>query len=284
MTSDFLPTIIIFIILFILLMVLVMSCYANTYIKKHGLEIFSINKPISDTCQSLATLLKQQQGTYQNYLSNMGLNQTYRCSSSVLSNAENKPLKYLIKYSNVDYSMQCLEQLEFCACYLQSLSDFHKISNQLYTQALKQIPSMVGIFVSKKKFFSIVCGIYDISSFRKGNASFRFLYISPAGKSQREFKIKITTEIIQKLQSEISYKLNKNSQIKTQRNAMNNDLRNAIKKRDNYTCCICGNSIYNEPNLLLEVDHIIPIAKGGKTEASNLQTLCWRCNRLKSDK
>lgn len=69
-----------------------------------------------------------------------------------------------------------------------------------------------------------------------------------------------------------------------QRQMMTNDLREAIKKRDNYTCCICGNSVFNEPNLLLEIDHIVPISKGGKTEASNLQTLCWRCNRSKSNK
>lgn len=61
-------------------------------------------------------------------------------------------------------------------------------------------------------------------------------------------------------------------------------LKEAIKMRDNYTCCECGNSIYKEPNLLLEVDHIIPISKGGKTEPDNLQTLCWKCNRAKSNK
>jgi 5-methylcytosine-specific restriction endonuclease McrA len=62
---------------------------------------------------------------------------------------------------------------------------------------------------------------------------------------------------------------------------MTADLREAVKQRDNYTCQKCGNSVLKEPNLLLEVDHIIPVAKGGKTEPDNLQTLCWRCNRAK---
>ena len=60
-------------------------------------------------------------------------------------------------------------------------------------------------------------------------------------------------------------------------------LKETIKMRDDYTCCECGNSIYKEPNLLLEVDHIIPVSKGGKTEPDNLQTLCWKCNRTKSN-
>lgn len=65
---------------------------------------------------------------------------------------------------------------------------------------------------------------------------------------------------------------------------MTKKLRDHIKKRDNYTCCICGNSIHNEPNLLLEIDHIVPVAKGGLTEENNLQTLCWKCNRSKGTK
>ncbi|MFR0577644.1 HNH endonuclease [Bifidobacterium thermophilum] len=40
-----------------------------------------------------------------------------------------------------------------------------------------------------------------------------------------------------------------------------------------------------EPNLLLlEIDHIIPVARGGETVEDNLQTLCWKYNRAKSDK
>ena len=60
-------------------------------------------------------------------------------------------------------------------------------------------------------------------------------------------------------------------------------LRNYIIKRDNYTCQICGNSQYKEANLLLEVDHIKPISKGGLSIPENLQTLCWKCNRHKSN-
>ena len=65
---------------------------------------------------------------------------------------------------------------------------------------------------------------------------------------------------------------------------MTSKLRTYIKQRDKYTCCQCGNSTNKEPNLLLEVDHIIPIAKGGLTVEDNLQTLCWKCNRSKGSK
>ena len=59
-----------------------------------------------------------------------------------------------------------------------------------------------------------------------------------------------------------------------------------IKDRERHTCQnpLCGLSVAMEPNLLLEVDHILPVSKGGLSEPENLQTLCWRCNRTKGAK
>lgn len=45
-----------------------------------------------------------------------------------------------------------------------------------------------------------------------------------------------------------------------------------------------GFSTADEKNLLLEIDHIKPLSKGGITAEDNLQTLCWKCNRTKGAK
>ena len=65
---------------------------------------------------------------------------------------------------------------------------------------------------------------------------------------------------------------------KVERGKVSNKLRFAIYSRDGYRCVKCGRK-----NGDLEIDHIIPVSKGGKTEYSNLQTLCKRCNMEKSN-
>lgn len=53
-----------------------------------------------------------------------------------------------------------------------------------------------------------------------------------------------------------------------------------ILKRDHYACVSCG---ARPPGVELEVDHVIPVARGGTNEISNLQTLCRPCNQGKKD-
>ena len=55
-------------------------------------------------------------------------------------------------------------------------------------------------------------------------------------------------------------------------------MRAAVLVRDGGRCRKCRRAIN------FEMDHIVPVSKGGRTEESNLQTLCRRCNRAKSRK
>lgn len=67
-----------------------------------------------------------------------------------------------------------------------------------------------------------------------------------------------------------------------QRKMMTKTLRKQIAERDHYTCQICGK--YMPDGVGLHIDHIVPIAKGGKSVPSNLQVLCSKCNGKKSSK
>lgn len=69
---------------------------------------------------------------------------------------------------------------------------------------------------------------------------------------------------------------------KNQRNLMTQQLKDEVKKRDKYTCQICGK--YMPDGVGIHIDHIIPISKGGKSVLSNLQVLCSKCNLQKGSK
>ncbi len=55
-------------------------------------------------------------------------------------------------------------------------------------------------------------------------------------------------------------------------------LRYRVLKEAKGRCSLCGAT---KDERVLDVDHIIPRSKGGKTEYSNLQVLCSKCNRSK---
>lgn len=104
-------------------------------------------------------------------------------------------------------------------------------------------------------------------------------YISQKGT--RFFRIKIE-DIIRRLNDKTNNRY-KDKQIwdaisRVERARVSNKMRFAVYRRDHYRCVKCGRKTAD-----LEIDHIIPIAKGGKTEFNNLQTLCHSCNVKKGD-
>lgn len=64
----------------------------------------------------------------------------------------------------------------------------------------------------------------------------------------------------------------------SEREKITKKMRFEVFKRDSFRCQYCGR---HAPDVILEVDHIKPVAEGGKTTMLNLITSCRDCNRGK---
>jgi len=54
-------------------------------------------------------------------------------------------------------------------------------------------------------------------------------------------------------------------------------IKGSILIRDKYTCKVCGTV-----HMSNQVDHVVPLEKGGSNDPANLQTLCIECHKAKT--
>ena len=207
-------------------------------------------------------------------------------SSTVFGSAENNPLEYVIKYFYNDKAKypEQIQRLHLLIEELETLKDAKKIIDNLKNDLqkfIKEVPSFVMSNDESGFYSRLGLTIIDEGIL---NFEYKFSYTSDSGRVHRYFTIPMTEETIINLINALENRLSLQAFTREQRALMTTKLRLKIMKRDNYTCTYCGNSTYNEPNLLLEIDHIVPVSKGGTTEEGNLQTLCWKCNRQKGNK
>ena len=211
---------------------------------------------------------------------------TAEVSATVFASAENNPLEYVIKnfYPNKSLYPEQIQRLHLLIEELSTLKEAKQIIENYkkeYQQYITDVPDYVmsedeAGFYSRLGFAHIDENVLTVE--------YTFCYTSNGGMAKRKFTVPMTEETIIGLIKALEAKLTISAFSKEQRALMTNKLRDFIKNRDNFTCCSCGNSTHSEPNLLLEIDHIIPVSKGGCTVEDNLQTLCWKCNRTKSNK
>lgn len=211
---------------------------------------------------------------------------TVEVSATVFASAENNPMEYIVKYfypNKKSYPEQ-IQNLYRLVEELETLRDAKQIIENYkaeYQQYLGGVPDFImendkAGFYSRLGFATVDESVLTVE--------YKFSYTSGGGMARRSFTVPMTEENISELIKVLESKLTASAFAKEQRILMTKKLRDLIKRRDNFTCCNCGNSTYAEPNLLLEIDHIIPVAKGGRTVEENLQTLCWKCNRAKGAK
>ncbi len=210
----------------------------------------------------------------------------YDCSRIVCANAQKQPFKYICKYFDVDTNEETLARFEEILNDFSAAEEGKVLLNNKKEGILYSIENEIPVII-RKFFYKELENKLGFNDFEFDDIyfpKFTFRYVSSGGNSGIEFTTTMDIPMLERFISYIDQNIKRRKSIIGQRALMTVKLRNRIKERDHYTCCLCNNSIHNEPNLLLEIDHIIPLSKGGFTEESNLQTLCWKCNRKKGSK
>lgn len=210
----------------------------------------------------------------------------HNCSASVVKNANNQPFKYLCKYFDIKADEQTLSRFE------EVMNNFSAaeqgkflLKNELDRIVVsidKDIPALISAFSGKRLIREL--GFHSIDLSDLYFPVYTFQYVSAGGNSASKCSVKLDVKNLEDFISYLSNLVKFRSSIAGQRALMTSSLREKIKIRDNFTCKMCSLSTAVEKNLLLEIDHIMPLSKGGITSEENLQTLCWRCNRAKGAK
>ena len=213
-------------------------------------------------------------------------NNIYNCSLTVCKNAQQQPFKYLCKYFNIKPTEQNLSYFENLLNNFEAAEQGKVLLKNEQDKIILSISQDVPKWV-RKKFsarLSSELGFKPIDLSDLYFPKYTFQYVSAGGNSSLHCDIIMNIDNLNKFVVYLSDLIKFKNSAAGQRALMTSALREKIKERDNYTCQICGLSTYQEPNLLLEIDHITPISRNGLTIESNLQTLCWRCNRGKGNK
>ena len=211
---------------------------------------------------------------------------TYECSLSVCKNAQQQPFKYICKYFNIGLDEETLEKFEKVFNDFSAAEQGKTLLKDKKDEIINGFSSRIPFLIRKlgKKTLSRKLGFEDIDFSNLHFPKYSFRYVSGGGNSSMNCDVVFDLDNLERFINYLSEIIKFRKSAAGQRALMTAQLRERIKQRDNYTCQNCGISIQDEPHLLLEIDHIIPLSKNGLTTEDNLQTLCWKCNRSKGAK
>src|SRR5664279_4825768 len=212
-----------------------------------------------------------------------GASNVHNCSLQVVRNASADPFKYLIKYFDIKADEVQLTNVENLGETIARLEGAVANLHQREASITSSFNPPGFILKHYKKEFMEQVGV-NLSPISVPFPVYVFEYVSAGGNSSQKTTVTLNTPSIDALIETLSEKIRFKSSAAGQRALMTAKFREFIKSRDQHTCRQCAVSIYMEPHLLLEVDHVIPVSRGGMSTQENLQTLCWRCNRSKSNK
>lgn len=207
----------------------------------------------------------------------------HNASLQVVRNASVDPLKYLMKYFSIKADQNTLADVQRVANDISRLEEAVDNVKRREADISAKINPPAFIFKHYREAFWGQVGVH-LSHIEVPYPQYKFQYTSAGGNSSQESAIELNTPTLEAFSATLVDKIRWAKSAVGQRALMTTKLRGQIKERDNYACLICVVSLSVEPHLLLEVDHILPVSRGGLSVPENLQTLCWKCNRSKGAK
>lgn len=209
----------------------------------------------------------------------------HQCSRSVCDNARKKPFEYICKYFGIKANEETLSNFETILNNFEAAEEGKQHLQAEKAQIIKSIEGDIPALIKKlSKKLEQNLGFEQVDMSTAYFPKYVFEYVSSGGNASTHCDVVMDINNLNRFIMFLSDKIKFNKSAAGQRALMTSKLREHIKERDNFTCRICGLSVEQEPHLLLEIDHIVPVSKGGLTTEDNLQTLCWRCNRSKGAK
>lgn len=241
-------------------------------IKKENDEVAKVSLKIQKIIKineryNFKEILKRKRSIIEREYSRKSLDRV-TASSIIKYHIENNIDSFRTDIENAIYNINLLEDYNK---EVKKLADYESNNESKYSQKkFKKIENRVfNSLIHKKEDFQITLKL-------------EVYYQSNGGRVNENRKGKYNFEQLIEFYNEWQNGNKYEETKKQERKIMNDDIRYNVLKRDNFTCQICGSTA--KDGAKLHVDHIIPIARGGKTVMSNLQTLCERCNMGKSDK
>lgn len=204
----------------------------------------------------------------------------HNASLQVVRNSSTDPIKYLMKYFSVKADQETLTDVQRVAADISRLEEAVANLGARESEITAKINPPAFILRRYRDQFWNQIGVH-LSPVVVPYPEYKIQYTSAGGNSGQTTRIQLNTPTLDALSETLAGKIRWAKSAAGQRALMTAKLRGEIKERDSFTCLTCGVSVAAEPHLLLEVDHIMPVSKGGLSTQENLQTLCWKCNRTK---
>ena len=246
---------------------------------------FEIGASSTGAQAHLATFQNTSQHGYRRdrNVAQYGASNVHNCSLQVVRNAAADPLKYVMKYFEVNPTADTVADVERVGESVSRLENAVENLKRREVGIVRSISPPPFILKYYSGEFMRQTGV-ELSPVAVPYPEYTFEYVSAGGNSSQRTLVKLDLPTIDALMGVLAQKIRVSKTAAGQRALMTAKVRGFIKDRDNHTCRYCSVSVAQEPNLLLEVDHILPLSRGGLSAIDNLQTLCWRCNRSKSNK